>query len=139
MIDDRPSMEKTGDAAEERDPVLDRALKEWRAPSAPAALDARVLESYRRVVKPAAWWRRFLASSVRVPLPVALATVILLFVSAGIALRPLGNPRPPAAQPAAAGSIQAARVEQPVVIRTSLAGFEPVSDVNVSVMSERRQ
>ncbi len=138
MIDNR--LNDPNDADAEHDSELGRVMRQWQAPEVSEALDARVLASYRRVTQPAAWWRWFFAASVRVPLPVALAAVVLLFVLAAVSLRPHGVPVPAPPQSGGAGSMQAARVvEQPVVIKTSLAGFEPVSEVNVSVVSERRQ
>ncbi len=139
MYDDPTAERNLKNADPERDPALKRILDEWHAPAVPGSLDARVLASYRRLAERRVWWERFFTSSVRVPLPVAVAVLALLFVSAALALRPLGVPRPSVPPIASSGPVQAARVEPPVVIHTSLAGFEPVSEVNVSVVTERRQ
>ncbi len=139
MNDDQRAEENPVEANLERDPALKRVLEEWRAPAVPGSLDARVLASYRRMRKSEAWWRRFFTASVRVPLPVAVAILALLFVSAALALRPAAEPKSFVPPVASSGPVQAARVDEPVVIRTSLAGFEPVSEVNVSVVTERRQ
>ncbi len=139
MHDDPTAEGNLKDAEPERDPALRRILEEWRSPAVPDSLDARVLASYRSLEKKEAWWRRFFTASVRVPLPVAVAILALLFVSAALALRPTGTPTP-AAQPVASnGPVHEARVEPPAVTHTSLAGFEPVSEVNVSIVTERRQ
>ncbi len=139
MYDDPTAERNLKDADPGRDPALKRVLEEWHAPAVPETLDARVMASYRRLGKRRAWWERFFTSSVRVPLPVAVAVLALLFVSAVLALRPVEAPRPSVPPIASSGPVQAARVEPPVVIHTSLAGFEPVSEVNVSVVTERRQ
>ncbi len=139
MNDDSSANRFLEKAEPERDPALKSVLREWQTPDVPPALDARVLESYRRLRRPEPWWRRFFTSSIRVPLPVAAGTLALLFITAVIALRPIGTSGRPVPSGAANGSLQAARVEPPVVIHTSLAGFEPVSEVNVSVVTEHRQ
>jgi len=139
MYDEPTAQGNLKGADPERDPALKRVLEEWRAPEVPESLDARVLATYRRMQKKEAWWQRFFSSSVRVPLPVAVAVLALLFVSAALALRPAGAPKSAEPPIASSGTLHAARVESPVVIHTSLDGFVPVSEVNVSVVTERRQ
>ncbi len=139
MYDEPTAEGNLKDSEPERDAALKRILEGWRAPAVPESLDARVLASYRRMGKQEAWWRRFFTGSVRVPLPVAATVLALLLVSAASALRPAGVPKSSVPPIASGGPIQAAHVEAPVLIHTSLAGFEPVSEVNVTVVTERRQ
>jgi len=138
MTDRTPGPERT-DWTDARDPVLNGVLQEWRAPQVSGDLDRRILEDYRAATRARSLWRRFFFTSVRVPLPVAVAALVLLFVSAATVLRrqPDVTTAPPAAT--GAGELQAARNEPPLVIHTSLEGFQPVSDVNVTVMEENRQ
>lgn len=92
----------------ENDPKLDELLREWKVPDAPAELRERVLSI------PARGWRYWLRGSIRVPVPVGLALVILLAVMAGLLLR-----RP---------------VEAPASGQAfNLADFQPVDSVNVRV------
>jgi hypothetical protein len=139
MIDDCTAREGPESSDAERDPALRQILEEWRLPPATEKLDARVLASYRQLMKTKTWWRRFFAGSISVPVPVAAAILALLLVSAALALRPWGGARIPAAKSSVSGSLQASHVEQPVIIHTSLSGFEPVAEVNVSVVPEHRR
>lgn len=137
MTDRTPGIKRT-EMAEDRDPVLNGVLQEWRAPEVSTDLDRRILEDYRNATKAGSLWHRFFFTSVRVPLPVAVAALALLFIVAAVAIRrqPAVTTVPPAA--VGPGGLQAAHTEPPVVIHTSLEGFQPVSDVNVTVMEERR-
>lgn len=133
MTDDlsgRNQADNPDDAADKR---LSSVLRQWKAPDVPVGLDARVLRSYRRKRGPEPLWRRFFTTSVRVPLPLAVAAMILLLVSLTLTLsRPAveGKLPPQMAQ---------APADQPMVVKTSLAGFEPVEDVNVNVVTEHLQ
>ncbi len=69
------------------DQELNRLLREWRAPDAPASLDARVL-AHRRP-----WWSVLLTGTVRVPIPVGVALAVILMVMA-LALFRRPNPVP---------------------------------------------
>lgn len=113
------------------DPTLRAVLREWEAPEPPASLDARILESYRRKVNREPFWRRFFTSSVRVPLPVAVAVMALLVVALALVVSRPGTERNLPTQ-----YVQAP-ADQPIVARTSLAGFEPMEEVNVSVVTEQ--
>jgi hypothetical protein len=114
------------------DPELRSVLREWEAPEVPASLDARVLDSYRRKMNPEPFWRRFFTSSVRVPLPLAVAVMALLVIALTLALtRPVGQPLLPAQY------VQAPAADPPIVARTSLAGFEPAEELSVSVVTEQ--
>jgi hypothetical protein len=72
-----------------------------------------------------------------VPLPVAVGLVMLLIVTAALALRPV--PAGPTAGTAGPSEpVQAARQgDVPVVSRTSLAGFQPVTEVTATVVTDR--
>jgi hypothetical protein len=139
MTDSRSVKDSEEMVFEERDTALGGILREWQAPAVPDALDARILASYRQAAKLEPRWRRFFTMSIRVPLPVAVALAVLLFVSVLLAVRRTEVVKPAGPQYAGSGSIQSARVEPPVVIRTSLMGFEPVSEMNVSVMPEQER
>jgi hypothetical protein len=127
------------DTAEERDLALNSLLREWQAPVISRALDRQILADYHKALRPESFWRRFFSASVRVPLPVAVAVLILLFLAAAAVLRyePAGKTALPAV--AGSGTIQAAHTEPPVIIHTNLSGFQPVSDLNVTVIGEDRK
>jgi len=119
------------DNVEDRDQAVRSLLREWEAPEVPASLDARVLDSYRRKVNREPFWRRFFTASVRVPLPVAVAVMALLVIALALAMSRPGVER------TLPGQYVKAPADQPIVARTSLAGFEPVEEVNVSVVTEQ--
>jgi anti-sigma factor RsiW len=121
----------------ERDDELHRLLQRWSAPVVPEGMDERVLAAYRRQAGREPWWSRLFTASVRVPVPVAVGILMLLIVTAALALRP-------AAAPSSAGTtgpsepVQAARhADVPVVSRTSLAGFQPVTEVTATVVTDQ--
>ena len=91
------------------DPRLKRLLKEWQVPNAPDTLDQRVFG------QPTPWWRILVTSSVRVPVPVALAVSVLLVWLVTIAVRD--------------------RVSdlEPRGATYDLRGFQPVTSVNVRI------
>lgn len=93
------------------DRELSALLRAWQAPDAPPGLGARL-----RVAR-TPWWRWLLTGTIRIPVPVAIAVVLL--VAGWLYLR---TPGLPAAPPPA-----------PVV---SLADFEPVAAVDVRVVGE---
>jgi hypothetical protein len=113
-----------------RDPELQRLLEEWKAPAASDSLDRRVLASYRAHVRPRPLWRRFFTASVRVPLPVAVAA-LLLFAFALWGARPRTAPLESAQSPII---IQNASQQETTVGGPSLAGFRPVEEMSVSVV-----
>jgi hypothetical protein len=115
-----------------RDRELDRLLDDWTVPALPDSLDRRVSASYRTLMRRPPLWRRFFTSSLRVPLPVAVA-VLLLLVFALWAPHGKSTPTMQVVVPqgatahfAAAGSSE----------KGSLAGFEPVAEMNVTVVSD---
>ncbi|MEO5924954.1 MAG: hypothetical protein ABIR70_14130 [Bryobacteraceae bacterium] len=52
------------------DDELKHALRQWKAPDAPASLERRVLRE--------PWWRWLLTGSVRVPVPALIAAAVLV-------------------------------------------------------------
>ena len=126
----------------DRDLELERLLARWSAPVVPEGMDERVLAAYRRQVRTAEpWWSRLFTASVRVPLPVAVGLLMLLIVTAALALRPVSSP-PTAGTASPSAPVLAARnADSPVVTRTSLAGFQPVAEVTATVVEtqEKRQ
>jgi len=124
------------DKDSERDEPLSRLLATWESPIVPDGLDERVLEAYRRrsgLAPP--WWKRLFTGTIRVPVPVALAVVLLLLVTAALALRPVSS-SPTAVSPPSSEPVQSAQGAPPVVTGTSLAGFQPVTEVTATVVRE---
>jgi hypothetical protein len=122
----------------ERDDELHRLLERWSAPVVPEGMDERVLGAYRRQTGGAEpWWSRLFTASVRVPLPVAVGLVMLLIVTAVLAFRPVPA-GPTAGTSGPSAPVQAARQgDVPVVSRTSLAGFQPVTEVTATVVTDQ--
>ena len=121
----------------ERDEELHRLLARWSAPVVPDGMDERVLAAYRRQAGTGEpWWSRLFTANVRVPLPVAVGVLMLLLVTAALALRPVVSP-PTAGTTGPSEPVQAARhSDVPVVSRTSLAGFQPVGEVTATVVAD---
>ncbi|HEY6402892.1 MAG TPA: hypothetical protein VI479_15850 [Blastocatellia bacterium] len=74
------------------DRELNRLLGSWRAPESSVELDQRALESYRRHIHSerfwrGRFWRRWLAGSIRIPVPIAAAAVLLLCATSFLAAR----------------------------------------------------
>jgi hypothetical protein len=129
---------------EERDDVreeeLDSLLRRWGAPVLPEGMDERMLAAYRRQVRTAApWWARLFTAQVRLPLPVAVGLLMLLVVTAALALRPAVSP-PTAGTSADPAPVQAAHATAPAVVtRTSLSGFQPVNEVTATVIEDVKE
>jgi hypothetical protein len=67
---------------------LDQLLRRWDAPNAPPGLRDRVLP--RR-----SWWRWWLSGSIRIPVPLGIAAVVILAIwmfSSRMTPRPLEEP-----------------------------------------------
>jgi hypothetical protein len=122
----------------ERDDELSRLLARWSAPVVPESMDERVLAAYRRQVGAGEpWWSRLFTATVRVPLPVAVGVLMLLIVTAALALRPAAPPSTAGTAGGPSEPVQAAHhVDVPVVSRTSLAGFQPVTAVTATVVTD---
>ncbi|MCG6926903.1 MAG: hypothetical protein LJF30_16545 [Acidobacteria bacterium] len=119
-----------------RDEKLRAVLRQWEPPVVPEGMDERVMEAYRRergTAEP--FWKRWLSTSIRVPVPVALVVALLLIFTAALALRP-ASPPPQAVTPDTSGPVRAAQQAVPVVTGTSLAGFQPVTEITASVVRE---
>jgi hypothetical protein len=71
-------------------------------------------------------------ASIRVPLPVALGVLLALLVTTALALRRTPESAEIKATPEAQ---ETAVAEAPVVTRTSLAGFRPVTEVTATVVA----
>src|SRR5215475_5101090 len=74
------------------DPELNRLLAVWRPPETSVELDELVLASYRgHVNRGRFWrgllWRRWLAGSIHIPVPIAAAAVLLLCATSFLAAR----------------------------------------------------
>ena len=121
----------------ERDEELGRLLQRWTAPVVPSGMDERVLAAWRRELGREPWWSRLFTASVRVPVPVAIGVLMLLLVTVALALRPASAP-PTAGTAGPSAPVQAARqADVPVVSPTSLAGFQPVTEVTATVVTDR--
>jgi hypothetical protein len=119
----------------EHDRELGRLLEEWNVPSLPDTLDARVRTLFRERMAPPPLWRRLLGTSIRVPLPVAVAVLLLLVLAVAIPRR--SGPAPEVESAETLEPTRAVRAETPEgAKRSSLAGFEPVREMNVTVLSE---
>jgi anti-sigma factor RsiW len=119
-----------------RDERLRELLRKWEAPVVPDGMDERVMAAYRRQAGTAEpLWRRWLSSSIRVPVPVALAVALLLIFTAALALRPV-TPPPTAGTPDTSSPVRSAQRSAPVETGASLAGFQAVSEVTATVVQE---
>jgi hypothetical protein len=88
---------------------LSRLLREWKAPDAPPSLERRV------VPQPAQWWRWLFTGTIRIPVPVGIAAIVIIAMWIL-----LGRPDPvPVAQPSAS---------------TTLADFQPVNQLELTIV-----
>jgi hypothetical protein len=118
----------------EPDPELARLLREWTAPALPDTLDDRVKALFRQRAPRRPLWRRLFATSVRVPLPVAVAVLVALVLVALWRSPDRAPERESAESPAAT---QVARQQTPSApAGGGLAGFEPVREIKVKVLAE---
>jgi hypothetical protein len=69
------------------DRELRNLLNEWIVSEPTAALGERVFSNYRRQFYHQAWWRRWLAGSIRLPIPVAAMVGLLLCATSYLAVR----------------------------------------------------
>jgi hypothetical protein len=95
------------------DKELNDLLRQWEAPGAPASLAARVLP------RSAPWWQWLATGSIRVPVPVGLALVMLLAAFLYFRAYFQTAVRPTVAQPAKS---------------VSLADFQPVKQLEPKVI-----
>ena len=126
-------MTQTQDPEVEPDPELARVLQEWTVPALPDSLDERVKALLQRRAPRPPIWRRLFTTSIRVPLPVAVA------VLAALLLALFWRPPQPARELESAESApptRAARQETRPALPAGLAGFEPVREMKVKVLPE---
>ncbi len=95
------------------DNELNELLRKWEAPIAPPTLKQRLFPPQK------SWWRWLFTGSVRVPVPVALAAVVLV----GLWIHYSRPATPP-------------RVVQPASV--SLADFQPVRQLQPVVVGGRK-
>ena len=124
----------THDPDPEPDPELARLLQDWSVPALPDSLDQRVKTLFRTRAPRVPLWRRFFATSIRIPLPAALAVLLLLL--AAVWWRPSTTVPPEVDSADSPEPTQSARYESREGFAGSLAGFEPVREMNVTVLPE---
>jgi len=101
----------TGPRGLSTDKELTEWLSGWKVSEPSRLLDLRVMAAYRNRNRTAVW-RRFIASSISVPVPIAAAAVLLLFGSGLFSTRLLRNTPRQAAEPA---PLSASVIEVPVL------------------------
>jgi hypothetical protein len=94
------------------DDQLEKLLAQWKAPRAPATLEARL-----PTTTPRRWWPWLLTGKVAVPVPVGALTVAALVLLAILALRPASSG--PADAAAGASHFQLVDDLNPRIIRSS--------------------
>jgi len=80
---------RADDVIEDRD--LKTLLNHWKTPEVPGSLDQRIFTAYRRQYHHRLWWRRWLTESIRLPIPLAATTLILLCATSYLAMRKAPN------------------------------------------------
>lgn len=118
------------------DPAFRRVLQEWQAPAIPEQLNERILAEYHAIVKKESLWRRFLFASIRIPLPAAVAFALLLGLAMFLELRRPVIVKLEPREYSGFETMPAAYREPPAATHGSLDGFQPVSDVNVTISEE---
>jgi hypothetical protein len=121
------------------DPVFRRVLQEWQAPEIPGQLNERILAEYRATAKKESLWRRFLFSSIKIPLPAAVVFALVLCLALFFELRRPVVVKLDPMEYSGFETMPAAYREPPIVPHTSLDGFQPVADVYVTVSEESRK
>jgi hypothetical protein len=84
--DDHLNLENRQPGLQE-DGELNRLLASWQTPETSGEFDQRVLASYRRHFDRGRSWRRLLIGSIRIPVPIAAAAVLLLCATSYLAAR----------------------------------------------------
>ena len=124
---------RADDQDPEPDRELGRLLEEWTVPALPERLDERVRTLFRDRGPSRPFWRRLFGISIRVPLPVAVGVLVLLVLALTIPRRPVRAPDVESAdtvEPPRAAGVESRDGAK----RLSLAGFEPVREMNVTVL-----
>jgi hypothetical protein len=127
---------RTPDDDATRDPELARLLEEWTVPALPDTLDRRMLASFRARSPRASLWRRFFTTSLHIPLPVALAALLLLALAFWM---PRGKSVPPLESSEPLSGPRTAQFDHKPPMPDSLSGFEPVREMNVTVLPSDAQ
>src|SRR5262249_4586849 len=129
-------------------------------------LDERALKSYRGRFNRGRLWRRWLAGSIRIPVPIAAAAVLLLCATSFLATRKTTRysiESAPAVSPTKFVQVPVPVIQEKIVTRvirlkadqvspkpgsvnsvrgadnaarSDLAGFRPVGEINIVVISE---
>ncbi len=84
--DNDPNLENQQTGLPE-DRELSHLLGSWQRPESPVGLNQRVFASYRRLFNRRRWWQRLLTDSIRLPIPIATAAVLLLCATSFLAAR----------------------------------------------------
>jgi hypothetical protein len=147
------------------DGELNRLLVKWQTPEIPGELDQRAIASYRRHFDQGRLWRRWLIGSIRIPVPVAAAAVLLLCAASFLAARKATRfsiESTPTVTPAKVVEIPVPVIQEKIVARfirlkaeqgspkpdsvnsardannaarSDLAGFRPVEEINIVVIT----
>lgn len=148
---------------------LNRLLGSWQTPETPGELDQRVFASYRRHFNRGRLWRRWLIGSIRIPVPIAAAAVLLLCATSFLAARKATSfsiESAPVATPTKFVEIPVPVIQEKIVTRVihlkagqgglkpdsdnptrgaknatrpDLAAFRPVEEINIVVISEENK
>jgi len=151
------------------DGELNRLLASWQTPETPGELDQRVLAGYRRHFNRGRLWRRLLTGSIRIPVPIAAAAVLLLCATSFLAARKATSysiEAPPMAAPTKFVQVPVPVIREKIVTRVihlkagqgnpkpdsdnpargaknatrpDLAAFRPVEEINIVVISEENK
>ncbi|MBO0858323.1 MAG: hypothetical protein J2P21_07650 [Chloracidobacterium sp.] len=140
------------DLPEDRE--LNRLLAGWQAPESSGDLDERAIASYRGYFNWRRLWRRWLAGSIRIPVPLAAAAVLLLCATSFLAARKttrISIESPPAVPPTKYVQVPVPVTREKIVTRvirlkaeqgspgsvnsarSDLANFRPVGEINILV------
>jgi len=102
------------------DRELNHLLESWQTPETPGELDQRVLASYRSHFNRGRSWRRWLAGSIRIPVPIVAATVFMLCATSFLAVRKattISIQSPPMVTPAKFVQIPVPVIREKIVTR----------------------
>ena len=115
---------------DDADDVLSGDRNVFGEPWELSGMDARVLAAYRREFGPRP--HRLWGQPLRVPRPVAALVLVGLLVCAALAFR--GRSAGGSATAPSPQSVQSVRHDPSIVTNTSLAGFQPVDEMQVVVV-----
>jgi hypothetical protein len=150
----------------QEDAELNHLLSRWQTPESAAELDQRVLAGYRRHFNRGRLWRHWLTGSIRIPVPIAAAAILLLCATSFLAARKATSfsiESPPTVAPTKFVEIPVPVIQEKIVtrviylnagqgspkpdsinpergaknaMRPDLAAFRPVEEINIVVISE---